>query len=687
MNRQALLISCLLLPLLLGAGTEPAESDDGAELLAPIVDGSPDAGIEADPQVAPVERMEPVTINLPEPTRNVLLTSTTEVQPWLEQNQIINARVLRQGRQNLVQFNMSESRWQQREASICGQSGVTACETSVCQGIQANNDGNAKARIMRKAPRVETAEASGGEGGMCRNVDPIPPLASDAGPGVALDLDLRGLTDSEPGSARSEVADNQAAATTPEIEVVEAPADPTTTESPELTAAPEEAFDPYAPAEPTHDAADFALNVLSSSAESITLEASNLPADTTGYEVLVGEGCRTTTVPLSSIAPAHVPNLVVAIVSGNASQIGSSYGLSIISESPLTSTGDTIAVYFGVQPVVQTLAALALDPAVSAVSREHIFETTAGPAYSDPLAQFNYGPGHTGALALHPASNGAGETIAVIDTGVAVDHPDLNDPDQPDRIETLDLTGKGWSGDAHGTAVTGIIAAAADNALGTYGVAPKAKILALKACQPNEENGLAARCWTSTLVKALDAAIAKDAQIINMSLAGPPDDLLAKYVGLAVSQNRLIVAGAGNGGAEAGPAYPAALPGVLAVTAINRFNAPYQDANQGEYVDLAAPGVDIVTLAPDGSFPMSSGTSWAAAHVSGVAALIRPLMPLSSASEIAIMLSSQARDLGAADKDPQFGDGIIDACATAAAASADAITCTPAGEEASLELR
>ncbi len=678
MNRHAFLFGCLTLPFLLGATTEPVNSDDETALLAPVTDATVETAALDAP--VPVSRMEPVTINLPDPTRNVLLTSTTEVQSWLEQNQIINARVLRQGRQNLVQFNMSESQWQQREASICGQSGVAACETSVCQGIQASDSGNAKARIMRKAPEVETAEAAGGEGGMCRNVDPIPPLASEAGPGVALDLDLRGLSDNGADSTRAETADTQAVAS-PEKEVAEAPPEPTTAESAEVSATPEEAFDPYAPAEPTHNAADFALNVLASSADSITLEASNLPADTTGYEVLVGEGCRTTTVPLSSVAPAHIPSLVVAIVSGNASQIGSNYGLSIISESQLTSTGDTIAVYFGVQPIVQTLAALALDPAVSAVSREHVFETTAGPVYSDPMAQFNYGPGQTGALALHPASDGAGQTIAVIDTGVAVDHPDLKDPDQPDRIEALDLTGKGWSSDAHGTAVTGIIAAAADNALGTYGVAPAAKILALKACQPNEENGLAARCWTSTLVKALDAAIARDAQIINMSLAGPPDDLVAKYVALAVSQNRLIIAGAGNGGAEAGAAYPAALPGVLAVTAVDQFNAPYQQANQGEYVDLAAPGVDILTLAPDGTFPLSSGTSWAAAHVSGIAALIRPLMPLSNASDIALVLSSQARDLGTADKDPQFGNGIVDACATAAAASADAITCTPTGEE------
>ncbi len=654
-----------------------------------------------------------ITFDLPAPTRNVLLTSTTDANSWLKQNGIVDARLLRQGRQTLAQFQMSEADWQARQGDLCAQSGVDACETSVCQTMQHNHLGdNPQARIMRDTPEVTSAETLGDEAGMCLNEDPIPPLAADSAPGVMIDLDLRGLSDDEQRRRKAAaLADREttavsgdaapASADTPALEKTVSPeptdtsdgalaeanggaatdaiaeADPSAETDPAVEADPaadtdapvEEAFDPYA-SNPTMNAADFSVQVFSQSAERLTVRAANLPADTTGYTLLAGEGCRTVKIPLSSVSAPHVPNLVVAVVSGNAAQVGANNGLSLISESPLASTGETLAVYFSVQPVAQTLAALLLDPAIIAATREHIYETTVGASYTDPFARFTYGPAATGALALHPASDGSGETIAVIDTGVAVEHPDL-----AGRVETQDLTDKGFTPDTHGTAVAGIIAAAANNALGSYGVAPAANILALKACQPKTEGGLAARCWTSTLVKALDAAISKDAQIINMSLAGPEDELLTKYVNLAVSQNRLVVAGAGNAGPAAPPSFPAALPGVLAVTATNADNQPYADANRGDFIDLAAPGVDIVTLDPSGSFPLSSGTSWAAAHVSGVAALIRPLMPLSGASEIAFLLNSQAQDLGDAGKDSRFGNGLIDACAAAAAASAEAITC------------
>jgi subtilisin family serine protease len=224
--------------------------------------------------------------------------------------------------------------------------------------------------------------------------------------------------------------------------------------------------------------------------------------------------------------------------------------------------------------------------------------------------------------------------------------------------------------------VAGIIAAAADNAIGSYGVAPLAEILALKACQPKEEGGLSARCWTSTLIKALDVAMQKDAAIINMSLAGPPDALLARYVALALQQDRLIVAGAGNGGPHAKPGFPAALPGVLAVTAVDVWDRHYERANLGAYVDLAAPGVDIIAPAPNGEYPPLSGTSMAAAHVTGVAALLKELVPGMSATELLSVLQNNVRDLGEPGRDSQYGNGLLDACAAAQLATSDAVLCT-----------
>ena len=316
------------------------------------------------------------------------------------------------------------------------------------------------------------------------------------------------------------------------------------------------------------------------------------------------------------------------------------------------------------------------------VQPEFVYQTTAEAGqiepphaqqgYSDPFAALNYGPAMTGALRLHGQAVGSGQLVAVIDTGVDVDHPDL----QGRLREGIDTTDKGFGPDLHGTAVTGIIAAEADNAIGSYGVAPAVEILPIKACHPKEEGGLNARCTTSSLVKALDVAIVADATIINMSLAGPPDDLLARFVSLAVQQDRLIVAGAGNGGEHAKPGFPAALPGVLAVTAIDVADKLYRQANRGDYIDVAAPGVDIISISPNGQYPPLSGTSMAAAHVTGVAALIKELGPLMSSREVGLTIQTHTRDLGSQGDDSSFGAGLIDACQAASAATADAVTCS-----------
>jgi subtilisin family serine protease len=183
-------------------------------------------------------------------------------------------------------------------------------------------------------------------------------------------------------------------------------------------------------------------------------------------------------------------------------------------------------------------------------------------------------------------------------------------------------------------------------------------------------------------VKALDVAMARDAAVINLSLAGPPDELLARYVGLATGQNRVVVAAAGNGGPNAKPGFPAALRGVLAVTAVDAEDGRYELANVGTYIDVAAPGVDIIAPAPDGGYPPLSGTSMAAAHVSGIAALLRELMPMMSAAEVVAVLKTNTSDLGDAGRDSHFGAGLIDACAAAEQVSAAAVVCPAALQRA-----
>ena len=387
----------------------------------------------------------------------------------------------------------------------------------------------------------------------------------------------------------------------------------------------------------------------------------------------MGEGCNEVEVPLEALAPAREPGQIATIVDGGASAaIAATFNLTVVREAALASTNETLVVFATADNIFTLIAVLLLDPRVTSAQPEYIYTTTATPRHTDPFASFAYGPELIGALALHGDATGNGQLVAVIDTGVDVEHPELIG-----RIkEFVDVTDKGWSADSHGTAVAGIIAANADNAEGSYGVAPEVDLLAIKACQPKTSGGLAARCWTSTLVRALDIAMTNDAGVINMSLAGPPDELVERYVRLAVQQDRLVVAAAGNGGAEAKPSFPAAMSTVLAVTAIDSANRRFRDANLGDYIDVAAPGVDIVSPTPNNQYPPLSGTSMAAAHVSGIAALLRELVPVMSGAELRAILKTKVIDLGVAGRDAEFGAGLIDACAAVKLMTADAVVCT-----------
>ncbi|HPG89895.1 MAG TPA: S8 family serine peptidase, partial [Hyphomicrobium sp.] len=169
-----------------------------------------------------------------------------------------------------------------------------------------------------------------------------------------------------------------------------------------------------------------------------------------------------------------------------------------------------------------------------------------------------------------------------------------------------------------------------------------------------------AQSHTLAILKSLDWSVLNGARIINMSFAGPNDVLLGQAIAAAVKQGVTVIAAAGNAGPDAPPAYPGAYPNVIAVTAIDDKDALYQSANRGTYVAVAAPGVDIIGAAPNGGYDMSSGTSMAAAHVSGIAALMLEQNPKLTPRDIRDRLSKSARQpprLIAED----MGAGIVDA--------------------------
>ena len=203
---------------------------------------------------------------------------------------------------------------------------------------------------------------------------------------------------------------------------------------------------------------------------------------------------------------------------------------------------------------------------------------------------------------------------------------------------------------AHGTAIASIIASNDSQALG---LAPSAKIYAAEVFDHNEQQGEFAS--TVSLIKALSWLMTQDVSVINISLAGPSNRLLETALTRVRERGVLAIAAAGNGGPMAQPMYPAAYPEVVAVTATDDRGRAFRLANRGEYVDIAAPGVNIRHAQAGGGFAASSGTSYAVPFVTVAAARL-----LQSTVEPALMLDAlyaSARDIGAPGRDQIYGYG------------------------------
>lgn len=249
-----------------------------------------------------------------------------------------------------------------------------------------------------------------------------------------------------------------------------------------------------------------------------------------------------------------------------------------------------------------------------------------GVAWSQPMNEFSAQAAPTGQpndrlfaaqpaarawqlAALHRLATGAGVSVAVIDSLIDARHPDL-----VGRVAvTRDFVGApASSAEAHGTGVAGIIAARANNGLGIAGVAPEARLMGLRACWQRSPRETV--CDTISLARALLYATERRAGVINMSLSGPSDPLIAKLVALAQRRGAAVVAAVDP---RTGTGFPALLPGVVRVA---------QDGVASERAGVYnAPGRDVPTTEPGGRWDLVSGNSYAAAHVSGLLALTRQL--------------------------------------------------------------
>jgi subtilisin family serine protease len=257
----------------------------------------------------------------------------------------------------------------------------------------------------------------------------------------------------------------------------------------------------------------------------------------------------------------------------------------------------------------------------------------------------------------HTLAQGANVTIAVIDSGIDAKHPELVNA----VADSYDALGSKEGPHVHGTGIAGAIVAHAR----LMGSAPQARILGIRAfgAAPN-----GAQSTSFVILKALNYAAEHGAQIINMSFAGPKDPLIERGIAATAARGILMVAASGNAGAKSPPLYPAANANVIAVSATDAQDKLFAASNRGGHIAIAAPGVDIFLPAPDEKYQITSGTSFSAAYISGLAALMLERNPALKPDEVRAILMKTARDLGAPGRDDLFGAGAADAFAAVSAA-------------------
>jgi hypothetical protein len=323
-----------------------------------------------------------------------------------------------------------------------------------------------------------------------------------------------------------------------------------------------------------------------------------------------------------------------------AEAIAQRLGLTVLASWPLPSLGlDCYVMRIGSgDDGAQVLERLAREPRVHWAQAVQVFEVLGA---DDPLYAAQPTARRWHLRELHRVATGADVLVAQIDSGVAQDHPDLRG--QLAMARNF-VPGDEYAAESHGTEVAGIIVARADNGLGMAGVAPQARLMALRACWQVAAGS--ARCSSFSLAQALQFAIHEKARVINLSLTGPRDELLSRLIDAALAQGSIVVAAVDVAAADGG--FPASRPGVLAV-ASDEGVCPVAGG-------LRAPGDAVPTTTPPSGWGMVSGASFAAAQVSGLSALMVQLAPALTPAQLAEALRASAGAGASAQA------GRVDAC-------------------------
>lgn len=310
-------------------------------------------------------------------------------------------------------------------------------------------------------------------------------------------------------------------------------------------------------------------------------------------------------------------------------RIAADHGLRVVTNWPIPLMGVDCFVMTAPdgQTAEEAAVSLARDPNVAGAEPMHVYRAQASteravgqrpepardaaraaePTHNDPLYRAQPAAAEWRLAELHAFATGRNIKVAVIDSMVDASQPDLAGQIQTSQDFVLDHPRKA---EQHGTGVAGIIAGVTDNHIGIAGVAPHARLMALRACW--QEGGSGAVCDSLSLAKALSYAIDHDAQVINLSLSGPQDFLLGRLIDMAIARGAVVVGALDPQAADGG--FPASHPGVVAVT---------DDPSSTLAGVFVAPGRDTPTTQPGGKFAFVSGSSYAAAHVSGLFALLK----------------------------------------------------------------
>jgi hypothetical protein len=385
-------------------------------------------------------------------------------------------------------------------------------------------------------------------------------------------------------------------------------------------------------------------------------------------------GVSQTALNLHSVVNELVAEIDGALSDAQADELARRHGLERLQSQSFALIGSTIGLF----RIVDRRAAETVSRELAADTNVRSVQPNFRYVLQDQKAASTEGdPGQYAVAELrlpeaHKLADGANVTIAVIDSGIDARHPEL----AHSIADSFDALGSKEGPHVHGTGVAGAIVSHAR----LMGSAPAARILAIRAFGKVSSG---AESTSFVILKGLDYAAAHGAQIVNMSFAGPKDALIERGITALAAKGIVMVAAAGNAGAKSPPLYPAANANVIAISATDAHDKLFTASNRGGYIAVAAPGVDVFLPAPEEKYQITSGTSFSAAYVSGLAGLMLERNPALKPAELRAILMKTARDLGSPGRDDLFGAGEADAFAAVSAVGAApvaAIVASPSGE-------